>query len=177
MSANTGSGTRRVLVRPSAALTGLSAVAFSPDGTRVATASRDNSARVFDAATGTELARLEHDNDVNVVAFSPDGTLIATGSDDRSARIFDAATGTELDRLDHDGDVRAVVFSPDGALVATGSGDGSARVFEVKTRALIIRALRVMTRTLIPAELRRYSLPPKCKHVKMWNERSARPAL
>jgi hypothetical protein len=55
------------------------AVAFSPDGTRVATGSDDGSARVFEAATGAELARLDHDDWVRAVAFSPDGTPVATG--------------------------------------------------------------------------------------------------
>jgi WD40 repeat protein len=71
-------------------------VAFSPDGTRVATASDDCSARVFDAATGAQLARLDHQGAVNGVAFSPDGTRVATASDDFSARVFDAATGAQL---------------------------------------------------------------------------------
>ena len=64
------------------------AVAFSPDGTRVAAGSSDRSARVFDAATGAELSRLDHEDSVLAVAFSPDGTRMATGSNDRSARIW-----------------------------------------------------------------------------------------
>ena len=59
----------------------------------MATGSVDGSARVFDAATGAELARLDHDGDVYAVAFSPDGIRVATGSGDGSARVFDAATG------------------------------------------------------------------------------------
>ena len=102
------------------------AVAFSPDGTRVATASHDWSARVFDAATGVELARLDHDDMVSAVAFSPDGTRVATASSDGSARVFDAATGVELARLDHDGPVYAVAFSPDGTRVATAAATYSA---------------------------------------------------
>jgi WD40 repeat protein len=117
----------------------VNAVAFSPDGTRVATGSYDDSARVFDTVTGTELARLNHDGDVNAVAFSPDGTRVATASDDRSARVFDAATGTELARLNHDGDVNAVAFSPDGTQVATGSDDRSARVFDAATGTELAR--------------------------------------
>ena len=56
------------------------AVAFSPDGARVATGSGDGSARVFDAATGAEISRLDHERAVYAVAFSPDGTRVATGS-------------------------------------------------------------------------------------------------
>jgi WD40 repeat protein len=109
------------------------AVAFSPDGARVATGCGDGSARVFDAKTGQELARLNHDGPVRAVAFSPDGTRVATGAHDGSARVLDAGAGQELARLDHVGPVRAVAFSPDGTRVATGCGDGSARVFDAKT--------------------------------------------
>ena len=80
---------------------GVNAVAFSPDGTRVATGSEDGSARVFDAATGAEISRFRHGKAVYTVAFSPDGTRVATGSEDGSARVFDAATGAEISRLDH----------------------------------------------------------------------------
>jgi hypothetical protein len=117
----------------------VSAVAFSPDGTRVASGSSDGSARVFDAATGAEIARLDHDDSVSAVAFSPDGTRVATGSYDDSARVFDAATGTEISRLDHGSGVRAVAFSPDGTRVATGSSDDSARVFDAATGTEIAR--------------------------------------
>jgi WD40 repeat protein len=55
-------------------------VAFSPDGTQIATASNDNTARLWDSATGHELARLTHDDAVGDVAFSPDGTQIATAN-------------------------------------------------------------------------------------------------
>jgi len=63
------------------------AVEFSPDGTRVATGSGDGSARVFDAASGAEICRLDHDRWVRAVAFSPDGTRLATSSSDGSARM------------------------------------------------------------------------------------------
>ena len=105
------------------------AVAFSPDGVRVAIA-RGRFAQVFETATGTQVSRLHHHDSVMAVEFSPDGTWVATASRDRSARVFEAATGTEVSRLDHDDQVWAAAFSPDGTLVATASDDGSARVFE-----------------------------------------------
>jgi WD domain, G-beta repeat len=126
---------------------------------------------VFDAATGAELARLDHDCPVWAVAFSPDGTRVATGCNDSSARVFDAATGAELARLDHGDPVLAVAFSPDGTRVATGSDDRSARVFEATPHLLVERAFSAMIRPLKPSELRRYSLRPDCQHIKEWNRR------
>jgi tetratricopeptide (TPR) repeat protein len=63
------------------------AVSFSPDGTRVATASLDKTARVWDAQTGETLATLNHDDAVRAVSFSPDGTRVATASLDKTARV------------------------------------------------------------------------------------------
>ena len=117
----------------------VNAVAFSPDGSKVATASADFSARIFDPATGAERVRLVHDSAVNAVAFSPDGSKVATASADFSARIFDPATGAERVRLVHDSAVNAVAFSPDGSKVATASADFSARIFDPATGAERVR--------------------------------------
>jgi TIR domain/WD domain, G-beta repeat len=104
-------------------------VAFSPDGTRIATASWDKTARVWDSASGHELARLTHDDSVYGVAFSPDGTRIATASIDNSARVWDSGSGRELARLTHDDAVYGVAFSPDGTRIASASWDKTARVW------------------------------------------------
>jgi hypothetical protein len=68
---------------------------FSPDGTRIVTASDDKTARIWDARTGVDLNTLRHEQSVEFAAFSPDGTLIVTASDDGGARIWDATTGKE----------------------------------------------------------------------------------
>jgi WD40 repeat protein len=115
------------------------AVAFSPDGTLVATGSEDNTARVFEARTGREVSRLAHQAGVHGVAFSPDGTLVATHSADNPARVFEARTGHEVARLAHPGAVYDVAFSPDSTLLATGSADGTARVFEARTGREVAR--------------------------------------
>jgi len=63
----------------------------------VATASYDNTARLWDAATGSERQVLRgHSNSMYSVAFSPDGKLVATASHDKTARLWDAATGLEV---------------------------------------------------------------------------------
>ena len=79
--------------------------AYSPDGTRIVTASRDKTARIWDARTGAQLAVLSgHGDAVNSAAYSPDGTRIVTASFDKTARIWDARTGAQLAVLSGHGD-------------------------------------------------------------------------
>ena len=67
--------------------------AFSPDGTRVVTASRDKTAHLWDAATAQEIANLPgHDGRVYKPAISPDGTHVVTASDDGTARLWNIGT-------------------------------------------------------------------------------------
>jgi WD40 repeat protein len=74
----------------------INAVAFSPDGKLLASAS-DYTVRLWDAATGASLQTLEgHLEEVKAVAFSPDGKLLASASYDYTVRLWDAATGAPL---------------------------------------------------------------------------------
>ena len=113
----------------------VSSAAFSPDGSRIVTASDDNTARIWDAATGKEIAVLRgHDGSVNSAAFSPDGSRIVTASEDKTARIWDAATGKEIAVLrGHDGAVNSAAFSPDGSRIVTASVDKTARIWDAAT--------------------------------------------
>ena len=71
----------------------VNSAAYSPDGTRIVTASFDKTARIWDARTGAQLAVLSgHGDVVTSAAYSPDGTRIVTASFDKTARIWDART-------------------------------------------------------------------------------------
>jgi WD40 repeat protein len=122
----------------------ITALAFSPDGTRVVTASSGDVAIIWDAATGRAIAGpLTHQSSISFAAFSPDGTRVVTGSADKTARIWDAATGRAMTGpLRHGDDVAIAAFSPDGARVATGSADGTARIWDVASGQPLTPALR-----------------------------------
>lgn len=106
------------------------AVAFSPDGTRLATGggepSRAGSVELWEVATGRLLARAPnlHSDTVTALAFSPDGRLLASAGADRFARLSDAATLAPVRNLEgHTGHVLALAWREDGRLLATGGAD------------------------------------------------------
>jgi WD domain, G-beta repeat len=117
----------------------VTSAAYSPDGTRIVTASADKTARIWDARTGAPLAVLSgHRDDVNSAAYSPDGTRIVTDSADKTARIWDARTGAPLAVLSGHGDVvNRTAYSPDGTRIVTASDDKTAHVWDARVPANI----------------------------------------
>jgi hypothetical protein len=113
---------------------------FSPDGQRIITASEDNTARVWDAKTGQEIAKLNgHEGWVNTAQFSPDGQRIITASEDNTARVWDAKTGQEIAKLNgHERTVNTAQFSPDGQRIITASYDNTARVWPVESLDMLL---------------------------------------
>jgi WD40 repeat protein len=89
----------------------------------VATASDDHTARVWEAATGKEVAVLRgHTDELRHVAFSPDGRRVLTAGMDPVPRVWDPATGKEILALKgHEASVAVALFSPDGRHILTGS--------------------------------------------------------
>ncbi len=108
------------------------AVAWSPDGTLLATGHHDHTIRILDAGTGLELLACKgHNKSVMAVIWSPNGTRLASGSDDQTVRVWEAQSGRELLVCKgHERPVAAVSWSPDGTRLASGSYDGTVRVWE-----------------------------------------------
>lgn len=108
-------------------------VAWSPDGTRVASASRDGDVRIWDPTDGTVAATLSgHDGWVRHVAWSPDGTRVASASHDGTVRVWEPRTGLQVMLLNvPQSAVRAMAWSPDGGHLAALSRDREVQVWDI----------------------------------------------
>ncbi len=113
----------------------VNAVAWSPDGKRIASGSDDHTAQVWDATTGDRLFTYrDHSDGVNTVAWSPIGRYIASGSQDRTLQVWNADTGKNIATYPgHSKGVYAVVWSPDGKRLASGDASGKVRVCDATT--------------------------------------------
>ena len=111
----------------------VTAVAWSPDGRHILTASMDCTARIWDATTGDNTLTLTRTDSLSAVAWSPDGRHILAASDDGTACIWDATTGDNTLTLTLTDWVRAVAWSPDGRHILAASIDGAARIWDATT--------------------------------------------
>jgi WD40 repeat protein len=111
-------------------------ISISPDGKRIATASRDDTAKLWDLQ-GRELATFSgHRGDVYSVNFNPDGMLLVTASKDGTAKLWTLDGKAIATFSGHQGDVYGAGFSPDGQTVVTTSRDNTARLWTLQGNLL-----------------------------------------
>ncbi|HET6881643.1 MAG TPA: PQQ-binding-like beta-propeller repeat protein [Pirellulales bacterium] len=112
------------------------AVAFSPDGHLVLTGSDDNTAILWDVATGRQLRVLAgHGREVSTAAISPDGRRALTGSEDKTAILWDLRTGEIVKQFSDVVADNSICFSPKGHAAAA-AGYGRVRIFDTATGTL-----------------------------------------
>ena len=114
-------------------LASVNALAWSPDGKFIASASDDTFVQVFEAATGARrLIYRGHTEEVAAVAWSPDGHLIASAGQDETVQVWNAASGGApvFTYKGHTDRVNSVVWSSNGHLLTSGSDDKSVQVWQ-----------------------------------------------
>jgi len=125
---------RRVFVGHNDSVT---SVSFSPTGEAIATASVDNTAKLWDLQGNSLITFTEHNSWVTSVSFSWDGEAIATASRDGTAKLWDLRGNCLVTFTGHNKSVNSVSFSPTGEAIATASIDKTAKLWDLRGNCLV----------------------------------------
>lgn len=113
-------------------------LAFSPDGSSLASGHSDHTLRTWNVSTGSAIRTLTgHTNQPRCVAFSSDGTLLISGSEDTTIRCWRVVDGRCLHTLRANAPIRSIAISPDGLMVASGAYDGTVNLWRIADGRLI----------------------------------------
>jgi WD40 repeat protein len=117
------------------------AVALSPDGSKLATASYDKMIYLWDPRTGAQIRPLkDHIDAVYALAFTPDGTKLISAGADRTVKVWNPATGQRLYTLSESTDsLQSLAVSPDGKQVVAGGNDKTIRIWTIGDTAGALR--------------------------------------
>lgn len=123
----------------------VTALSWSPDGTRIASSSLSHDVRVWEAETGRPVSKyLDHVGQVNALAWSPDGSRIASGSSDRTVQVWDPGGGKTLKVYrGHGSLVHVLSWSPDSRQIVSGGFDALVHLWTVPSleRELVVSAV------------------------------------
>jgi hypothetical protein len=148
-------------------------MAFSPDGSLLATANTGSSTEpvhLWEVATGRSLARWRHAGGARAVAFAPNGLTLAAGGHE-GVVVWDIPTRQELARFEaHLGAVKSIAWSPDSTLLVSGAADGTLLVWDTTGQ---LRDGRLLPRVLKDEEMNRLwegllSADPREAHDATW---------
>jgi WD40 repeat protein len=164
-------------------MSAIDACVFSPDGNRILTASRDGTIKLWDSATGENLAtmgRLQYSDHPVAAAFAPDGTRIISAHSDGRVHLWQAATGTEISSLLHkSGKVLACGFVEGRAAFITLSGSlgWSLEICDAQTGEKLntMRDFGHKVRVCVISPDGNLLASASQKNLKLWNARTGKP--
>jgi WD40 repeat protein len=113
-------------------------LAFSPNGKQFASASVDQTCRIWDASNGRAIREIKvSEGDVNTLAYSPSGKILLTGSDNGKTIFWETSTGKKLHVIKGNTFVMRVAFSPDGNHFSIAFHDGVVQYWHTKSKRLL----------------------------------------